>query len=168
VEDGFLLDADALIKLNRAGILIAVLDATACAVPRAVYEEAVTNAKAKGYPDAEVIEAVLAGRCEVIEVVVPEALGLGRGEAGLLALAETGQSGLVVSDDERFQSVLQSRHIPFLNCARLVTWLAEQRVLTSVAASAALQALWRYISAESFEFAEQVLTTMSGDRHEED
>ena len=145
-----------------------VLNATECAVPKAVFEEAVTNAKSKGYSNAEAIEAALAGRCEVVDVVVTEPLGLGRGEAGLLALAETGRSGVVVSDDERFQAIMQSRRIPFINCARLVARLAEERFLTSAAASDTLHALRRYISAESFEFADEVLTSMSGGRHEKD
>jgi hypothetical protein len=168
VDQRLLLDTDALIKLNRAGILDVVLNKTECAIHRAVFEEAVTNAKARGKLDAEAIEAALAGRCEVMDVAVPERLGLGRGEAGLLALAETGRGGLLVSDDERFQAILRSRQMAFINCAGLVARLAEERILTVDDASITLYALRPYISSASFEFADLVLRSMSGDGNEED
>jgi hypothetical protein len=167
VDLRLLLDADALIKLNRAGVLAIVLAATRCVVPQQVFQEAVINAKAKGHSDAELIEEALRGRCEVMDVVITERLSLGRGETALLALAATRVSGLVVSDDERFQAVLQSRQIPFVNCARLVAQLAEERLLSRAAASGALQALRPYISAGSFAFADRLVASMSGDRHEE-
>ena len=54
-----ILDADSLIKLNRVGVLEIVARAFECMIPRAVYQEAVVNARAKGYADAETIDAAI-------------------------------------------------------------------------------------------------------------
>jgi hypothetical protein len=50
------LDTDSLIKLNRVGVLEIVARAFECMIPRAVYQEAVVNARAKVYADAEAID----------------------------------------------------------------------------------------------------------------
>jgi hypothetical protein len=50
------LDADSLIKLNRVGVLELVARVFECIIPEAVYLEAVVNARARGYADAEAID----------------------------------------------------------------------------------------------------------------
>ena len=59
-----LIDADGLIKLNRAGVLSQVTASFACLVPRAVFDEVVTEGKARHYEDATAIEAAGLGKKE--------------------------------------------------------------------------------------------------------
>ena len=102
-----ILDADSLIKLNRVGALGVVSGAFECVIPEAVYQEAVVNAKARGYADAETTDGIIR---ELITIVVANPLdsldisrNIGPGETEVLALAQQGnETAFVVSDDEDF------------------------------------------------------------------
>ena len=64
----FILDADGLIKLNHAGVLERVAETYSCVIPEAVYDEVVTQGKARRYMDAEAIEVALTQRVQVTPV----------------------------------------------------------------------------------------------------
>lgn len=53
-----LLEADGLIKLNRARVLHQVVEAFPCTIPEAVYHEVVIIGKARLHQDAEEIEQI--------------------------------------------------------------------------------------------------------------
>src|SRR5690606_42143555 len=50
--------ADAIIKLNRAGVLRTLVTKFECTLPEAVYQEAVVAGKERLYPDAVAIEEI--------------------------------------------------------------------------------------------------------------
>ena len=62
-----ILDADALIKLYKAGVLAQVTETFEYVVPRKVYEEAVTLGRVRNHPDADDIDRVIAnGGIEIV------------------------------------------------------------------------------------------------------
>lgn len=138
-----LLDADGLIKLHRAGVLQQVVRFFACAVPMTVYDEVVTNGKARLHRDAEAIEGTLAGVIQILPVQVhpqPQS-GLGAGELGILSLLSQEQESVVVSDDRRFLALLAIRGAPFLTPADVLVVLARRGILNRDAAREALDQL---------------------------
>ena len=156
-----LLDADALIKLNRAEILVPLFESTECAIPQAVYEEAVVEGHARGYADAKEIESALKERCSVEEATSSSRLrALGAGDTALLTLAEVGDESIVVSDDGPFLGVLRARGIDYLNCAQLVVYLVRNQVLTADRASKALGRMQSLISPKSFNEATEMLDSL--------
>lgn len=138
-----LLDADAIIKLQRSGVLAILVTAFPCTVPLAVYDEVVTRGRTRLYQDAEVIEGIISGT--VIIASTPEhrqpELGLGAGEIGILDLLSGGQHDMVVSDDRHFLTVLSMGDIPFLTPADMLVVLARRGYLTEAEAREALERL---------------------------
>ena len=135
-----LLDADGIIKLNRAGVLAIVVREFSCAVPQTVYDEVVTKGKARLHQDAEIIETILAGNVTVLPVrrYEHQESGLGAGELGILSLLLRGRDAIVVSDDRRFLAQLTTQGIPFLTPADLLVMLARRGVLNKGEARTAL------------------------------
>ena len=137
------IDADGLIKLNRAGVLRWVIEAFDCIIPSAVYSEVVTQGRARRYEDAEAIEAALTDKVQILSIEAnPEPqLGLGIGEKGILNLLPRFPGSIVVSDDRRFLTVLSAEGIPFLTPADLLVVLTRREVLTGAQAREALENL---------------------------
>ncbi len=164
-----LLDADATIKLNRAGVLAALVGAFDCTVPTSVYDEVVTRGKTKLHQDAEVIEEIISGT--VIIVSTPEhrqpELGLGAGEIGILDLLSGGQDGMVVSDDRRFLAVLSMRGTRFLTPADMLVVLVRRGALTGAEAREALERLRPMIRQAAYLETQQDLK-FEGKNHEKE
>ncbi len=139
-----LLDADGLIKLQRAGVLARVAKVFACTIPQAVYREAVVRGKERFHRDAEDIERIVAETVTVAHTLDnPQSeLGLGAGETAILAfLVEQGRDFIVVSDDRRFLSILRGQGIQHITPAHLLVMLAWRGVLTRTEALEALERL---------------------------
>jgi predicted nucleic acid-binding protein len=85
-----ILDADSLIKLNRVGALELAARAFECIIREAVYQEAVVNARARGYTNAESIDSIIKGLIQIQHAAPVEASmtsqALGVGESEVLAL----------------------------------------------------------------------------------
>jgi hypothetical protein len=136
------LDSDALIKLNRGGVLEQVARVYRCAIPEAVYHEVVTQGKARGYSDVDAIERVVQELMDVHPTGLGPRLeaGLGAGENAILALMHTSLDMVIVSDDARFLGWLkQHSHRQAIIPADLVVVLAHQEHLTRDEAREALE-----------------------------
>ncbi len=143
-----LLDADGLIKLFRAGVLAATARAYACLVPEAVYDEAVTEGKARHHPDAEFIEQIVREAMEVKtnpglvrQALEAEEARLGPGERAVLELYSRTEGDIVVSDDRYFLGLLARRTIPFVVPAALIVLMVRNGALEREEAKAALERL---------------------------
>jgi rRNA-processing protein FCF1 len=139
----YILDADALIKLNHAGVLDRLVEAYSCLIPDAVYAEVVTVGKAHGYPDASEIEGALEGK---VEVRVPRARleqepGMGAGESAALELALASEGAIVVSDDPTFLARLARGNVSHVAVAFVVVSLRKEGVLSAYEANEALERL---------------------------
>lgn len=126
------MDADALIKLNRAGVLVRAGGAFRCVVPAMVYEEAVTRGKARLYPDAEQIESAVS---QAMTISAPSRLldpqaGLSAGDLQVLSLARERHGAIVVSDDRRLLTSAARLGLAFTTPAQLVVALARRGELS--------------------------------------
>ena len=129
-----ILDADSLIKLNRVGALELVAGAFECVIPEAVYHEAVVNARARGYPDAETIDGIIR---ELILVLVVDPVELsyvstniGPGEREALALArQGGETAIIVSDDADFVRYIRRKQISHVTPIGLIPRLVQEAVI---------------------------------------
>jgi hypothetical protein len=127
-----LLDADALIKLNLAGILEVVAKKQKCVIPQAVYHEAVTNGIAAGYDDAQVIGSIVDDLIEVIPTVATTpSTTFGRGEMAVHALSTLEQDSLIISDNTRFLTMLEEVGRPGTTPPQFLVMLAEQGFLAT-------------------------------------
>jgi hypothetical protein len=163
-----LLDADGLIKLYRAGVLLQVVGTFACSIPFTVYEEVVTRGKARLHPDAEAIESILAGEVAVWQVERhrdPEQ-GLGEGELGILSLLYEERDATVVSDDRRFLTALTRQGTPFLTPADMIVVLLRREKLTDGEAREALDRLRPMIRLAAYWDARQELERRGRGRDE--
>ena len=125
-----ILDADSLIKLNRVGALDLVARAFECVIPTAVYQEAVVNARARGYPDAESIDNIVRELIPVQEVTPSEPsttfTPFGPGEGEVLALATQGHGeSIIVSDDLVFLNAVRRTGIRYVTPIALIPRLAR-------------------------------------------
>ncbi|MYC28634.1 MAG: hypothetical protein F4X65_00880 [Chloroflexi bacterium] len=113
-----ILDADALIKLNRIGALDLVASNSECIIPGAVYQEAVADARVAGYLDSDAIDLVVRRHIRVETTSDLEQVGVpnhfGAGEKQVLALAmRDPQESVVVSDDQVFVNLVRQLEVRF-------------------------------------------------------
>ena len=137
------MDTDGIIKLHRAGILAQVVSTFRCAIPQAVFDEAVTKGKQRLHQDADEIEAIMSDRVTILPAQgerQPEP-SLGAGELAILSLMTEDQDAIVVSDDRRFLTALTAQGVEFLTPADVLVVLAQRGVLTIDEARDALDRL---------------------------
>jgi predicted nucleic acid-binding protein len=138
-----LLDADALIKLNRAGILGLVAEVFECIIPDEVYQEVVIKGKQSGHTDAEEIERLIESGIEVKPPAPVREVEsrLDRGESAVLALASQQGSQVIISDDRQFVNFLSRSGIPHPVPAALIVVMVQQHLMTKSEAREALEQL---------------------------
>ena len=109
----FVLDADAAIKLAKAGVLETLAEHSKCIMPQQVYDE-VMKGKGKMLEDAFAVEAlVLNKRLKIVEVDTDEIQeSLGTGEKAALAAFGKHKAEALVSDDRKFLAKLEARGMP--------------------------------------------------------
>jgi hypothetical protein len=145
------LDSDGMIKLYRAGVLRQLIEAFQCVIPMAVFNEVVTEGKARGYEGAEAIEAILASGGEIMhtDMMADSTSGLGAGERSILELRSQISDAVVVSDDRRFLTVLTIDGTPFVTPADVLVVMARGGVLSQSEAIQALERLSPLITAKA-------------------
>ena len=158
-------DADALIKLTKAGAKEIVAAAYTVWIPPAVQGETVVEGKAGGYPDAFQIEAnIAAGYVCVVPAgqlqAGPEAELLLGGEREVVAAWRSGAFDAMVSDDRRFLRLMTAFGVPFLTSGAVIVCLAQHRLIRQSQAHAILDALRPWISAD--EYSVYLLALQSG------
>ena len=146
-----ILDADAIIKLNRGGVLRSVIDAFDCILPEAVYEEVVTTGLAQGHRDAKELEGLLLdGPAIVAGGLAPPRRGLGPGERAILQLLENEPEAFVVTDDRPFLALLTQTWRAFFTPPELVVNMVVMSVLSESEAVNSLERMRHAISAEAY------------------
>lgn len=146
-----ILDTDGLIKLHRAQVLYLLADRYECAIPSAVYQEAVINALGK-YPDAEQIDQIIQLTIKVVDVEVPSWVPgyIGLGEREVLALFNH-DADTIISDDGYFLRHLTTQSIRFLSPTDLALRMVEQGQLATEDAAAAIDLLKPLIKADVYQ-----------------
>lgn len=131
-----LLDADAVIKLQRTGVLELVAQTFSCTIPDEVHREVVVQGKAGGYPDAWMIEETVR---RLVTIGQPQEQsdrpvmrvppGLGPGERGVLSLHAQDAVATMVTDDRAFVGFLARNRITYMVPAGLIVSMVERGVL---------------------------------------
>jgi hypothetical protein len=149
-------DADALIKLNRVGILERVAQSFQCVIPQQVYEEAVVKGREWGYADAEEIDRIVKESMSVMQPQIEERTELepGAGERATLALAsELEGKPIIISDDTPFLRHLTRQGVLSATPAALIVNMAERDIVQEQAARRLLEDLRPYTRAATIDQA---------------
>jgi predicted nucleic acid-binding protein len=149
----FVFDADALIKLVRAGIFERLAHENI--ISAQVYEEAVVEGKRKLYEDAFHIEKLIEKkRVRVEQTSAVESIpGLGKGERSALALFTKLNADAIITDDRRFISHLEEKGIPMIIPTEIIVALGVKRVLTKEEAKEALERIRPFVTKENHQRA---------------
>lgn len=154
----FVADADALIKLHKAGVLEALLGWHEVPVPAAVYEEAVVAGKRELYEDAlEAGGAAIRGSRSTAEASSASRRSLGPGERDVLGVYREENAQAILSDDRAFLGLLEELGVPYLTAASVVVGLSRSGVLGKEEAMDALHRLRGYVRESVYERARKEL-----------
>jgi hypothetical protein len=143
-------DADALIKMAKAGFLETLAQQVELIIGPRVYREAVVEGKSRGYPDAFELDRVIGLHVDVRERSprppaqarrLGKQFSLGAGELEALNIFNQEAADGVVSDDRAFLNALASLGVPYLTPAAALLLLAERGSLTGHQALEALERL---------------------------
>jgi hypothetical protein len=160
-------DADGLIKTNKAGILAILAQHVELLIGPAIFREAVTAGKARGYPDAVALEQIIhrlvqqkrpQGHPRTAQMVRNVTVGAGEREALDLYLGE--HADAVLSDDRGFLALLSAHRIPYVTPAAVLVALCDWGVLTVQDATHALALLRPLIRAEQYHAAHTDLAVL--------
>ncbi len=153
----FVLDADATIKLAKAGLLELLSENAECFLPTLVYDE-VMKGKEKAYTDAIVTETlVIKSKITVVDTQTGQLPKLGKGESGVLTLFKQLRCDAVISDDRQFISTLELQNINFMTSTDTIVWLFKSEKLERVNANIALEKIKYTVSGKAYQTAKKSL-----------
>jgi predicted nucleic acid-binding protein len=153
-----IMDTDALIKIVKVSLKELIVSNVSIHIADGVREESVDEGKAKGYPDAILIEQNLqAGKINVVKTrenkgneIVTKDLRLRGGEADSLKLFRQGKFDSIVSDDQKFLDLIDSLGIPFLTSSALLLYLYKKGIISGEDARKSMEKLRPMISNEEY------------------
>ncbi len=157
-----IVDADAIIKLNRAGILAEMLRFHECVVPSLVYEE--VAGEENTYADATSIGELLRATATIAPVEIPfdPVVPLGLGEQGILSILEQFPNAIIVSDDRQFLNTIASLGLSCLAPAGVVVSMVQSRQIGLSRAYEALDLLRPVIRKQVYDAARALLDAERG------
>lgn len=161
-------DADALIKLIKAGAKEIVSEAVELWIPPKVHREVIVEGKRGGHPDAIEAEAnVMRRKVRLIahrrRLVSSEARLLFGGEREVLSAFRGGGFDAVVSDDQRFLMRLDGFAVPFFTPGALLVVLARRGRLERERVAMVLERLRAWISADEYALCRMAIEEVSRD-----
>jgi predicted nucleic acid-binding protein len=160
-----IMDTDALIKIVKVSLKELIVSNVSIHIADGVRKESVDEGKAKGYPDAILIEQNLqAGKIKVVKTrenkgneIVTKDLRLRGGEADSLKLFRQGKFDSIVSDDQKFLDLIDSLGIPFLTSSALLLYLYKKGIMSGEDARKNMEKLRPMISNEEYFTAMDVI-----------
>ncbi len=161
-------DADALIKLGKAGVLATLAEDHEVLIPGAVYEEAVVKGKMELYEDAFTLETVLREEGARILATNVERAGetesfLGPGERDALRVYREIGADAILSDDRVFLRFLGESSVPYATPAGMILGFVESGRLSPDAGLAALEKLRKHVRESVYRWAKEEIERRKGD-----
>lgn len=156
----FLFDADALIKLAKAGALETITLVCSCLTTPEVKREVVEEGKKRFYADAEITEKVIEKKLLKIKeprgtISTPHPLE--PGELSVLSLHWELKGWTIVSDDQTFIKELERRNVDFIVPADLIVLLYQGKNISLAEAKTYLERLRVFIRQDDYQRALQEL-----------
>lgn len=163
-----IMDADTLIKLNKADVIGVVLNTFNCIIPEVVYKEAIVDGKRRGYEDAADLEAALRNQGKVRAVVhskdataiLESATSLGKGEKTCLHLYFETRASIIATDDWRFIKLLKANAIPFTFSVMIIIDLTRLKRISKSTAHTAMDKISPLIKREWYLEASNILKSI--------
>lgn len=144
------LDADSAIKLAKAEVLPLLPAWAQCFMSKQAYDE-VLKGKEKMYEDAFIIEALQQqGQIKIEEVKTEAKVGLGIGEWSSLILFRKINADVIISDDRKFLSLLETELTPFMTSTDSIVMLALLDYCTKSEARRALEKIRLLVREENY------------------
>ena len=143
----FLMDADCLIKLTKAGLKELIAKSSVISITEEVRREVVDAGKVKECADAYAVEENIAsGMIEVIE----SRLDFAKGDLALIALFEKERYDAVATDDAKLTRTLKAHGIRFILPGLIIHQLQKEGQIDSETGLWALNRLAGFISEDEF------------------
>lgn len=167
-----ILDANSLINLHKADLLVVVYSQQNCVITAEVYAEVVSRGISAGHRDAYEIADIIGLNTSAPTEILPEMAQFGIGEASVLSQYVARQTGenagadLIVSDDRQFLSYLSRRaaqhgsEIPHLTTAGFIAGAGLSGSLDKAEALAALERIRGLTRETDYQVARQLLETL--------
>ncbi len=150
-----LMDADCLIKLTKAGLKEHICLYYKIAIPSIVKKEVVDAGKAKGYPDAALVEKNIQNR--VIRISAEKSLSHLTGDQALLDIFKRGGYDAIATDDAKLIRFLRSAGIPVILPVIFVYFLYQRKIIAHVTALSWLEELSSFISEDEYSMIKLLL-----------
>jgi len=141
------MDADCLIKLTKAGLKDLVADKYEVFIPLAVKREVVDAGKAKGCPDAVIVEKNLAARKLSLSDTSD---AFQDGDTAVSALFQTTEYDAVATDDSKLIRRLKMTNIPHMLPSIIILQLHREAQISRELALKCIDDLAPHISEEEF------------------
>ena len=170
-------DSCSLILLSKSGLLKALTECCRLVVPKAVYEEVVNPETIGKFPDAKILNVMVAqGHIEVVSAATqdpdrqpPVTLGSGEWEA-IRLVWRLGEGTILATDDGKAIKACRYLNLPFIISPKIATELYRQGQVERSAAKAAIEKMrieGRYtpdIIAEALLRLEEIENAQNGNR----
>ena len=151
------LDADATIKLARAGILSTLTKGFKLIISEAAYKE-VLRGKEKLYEDAFIVGDLFKDKkLNVINIKGQTIIGLGLGESTTLELFKKIKGDVIVSDDKKFLSVLEREDIPFIVSTDMIVLATKKGVISKQEALKSLTKIKPFVNEDIYNTSRKLI-----------
>jgi len=141
------MDADCLIKLTKAGLKELIAGYDTIHIPEVVWKEVVDAGKAKGRPDASLVETNIAAKRIL---VTGKSSSPGRGDDALIKGFQEEEYDAVATDDRKLIRNLKAARIPFVLPGLILYSLKQRGRIDQKTALRCLDQLATFISGDEY------------------
>ena len=153
------MDSDCLIKLTKAGLKESVCKHEKVVIPQIVKKEVVEAGKAKGHPDAELIEKNI--ERGIMTLVKERTSNYNKGDEVLVVMFKRAKYKAIATDDTKLIRILRASGIPFISPALIIYSIYKRGAIEKATALNWLERLYPFISEEEYSVTKLLLEEMA-------